>query len=243
VNEYPLVFDNHDLTKLFGVEWPITRSAASWEPSVVDVPGRNGAVFGGTKAQPMDVSMRLWTLAETREQRQQDVRTLAAWLAVDGPRPLYLGDEGGLWRMAIPAGNMDVSAYLNAESIPVTFRCLDPVLYGDRAGVEVPSGGSVTFLVGGTAPTFPTVTASSAHEDGTAGYWRLWLDEQTHLDADTGASSVPVSADCERRVLTVNGDVQMLNPFADWLRLTPGTHTIRMVGTGAASVQWVERWW
>ena len=239
---YSLVFDNHDLTKLFRVELD-SRTAASWEPSLVDVPGRNGAVFGGTKAQPVDVSMRLWSLAKTRVERQQDVRTLASWLAVDEPRPLYLGDEGGLWRMAIPAGTFDVSAYLNAESIPVTFRCLDPVLYGETEAVEVPSGGSVSFRVGGTAPTFPTVTADAAFEDGTAGYWQLWLDEQTHLDADTGAAATSVSADCGRRVLLVGGLVQMLQTDADWLRLTPGTHTIRMVGTGAASVEWVERWW
>lgn len=243
MSEYPVVFDNHDLTELFGVEWPVSRTAASWEPDAVDVPGRSGSVFGGTRAQPVDVSMRLWTLAETRTQRQHAVRTLAAWLAVDEPKPLYLGDEGGLWRMAIPAGGFDVSAYLNADSIPVTFRCLDPVLYGERHHVDVPGNGSVTFLVGGSAPTFPTITASDAREDSTVGWWRLRLDDGDHLDVDTGARSVPVSADCERRTLIVNDSVQMLQPLAQWLRLTPGTHTLSLAGTGAAHVQWTERWW
>ena len=242
MNEYPVTFDGHDLTKLFGVQWPIARTPAAWEPTAIDVQGRNGSVVNGTRALPVDVSMTLWTIAYTRVERQQNVRALAHWLAVDEPKPLYLGDEGGLWRMAMPVESSELTSYLNADSVTVKFRCFDPILYGEERSVTVPSGGSVTVLVDGTAPTMPTITAASARE-GSAGYWQLWLDEVRHLDADTGNSNVTVTADCQRRILRVNSSVQMLQTDADWLELTPGTHTLRVAGTGAATVSWTERWW
>lgn len=242
MNEYPVTFDGNDITRLFSVQWPIARTPLSWEPTSIDVPGRNGSVVGGTRALPVDVTMTLWTLAETRTERQQAVRTLAEWMAVDEPRPLYLGDEGGLWRMAMPVNASEMASYINADSVSLTFRCFDPVLYGAEHSITVPANGSVTVLVGGTAPTMPTVECASARE-GSSGYWQVWLDEERHLDADTGAMSVPVVADCARRVLRVNDVVQMLQTGADWLSVTPGTHTFRVSGTGAAKITWTERWW
>ena len=238
---YTATFDGHDLSDLFTVT-DVARTVASWEPNSVDVPGRSGAVVTGTRALPVDVTMTLWPLASTAAGRQTSIRTLVGWLAVDEPKALALGDEGGLWRLALPADAADVTQHVDADSIALTFRCFDPVLYGDEDSATVPSGGSVTFTVGGTAPTWPTVTASAALE-GSSGYWRLTLDSGVHLDADTGSSAVAVNADCAKRVLKVDGLVQMLQTSADWLRLTPGTHTVSMNGTGAATLTWRERWW
>ena len=39
-----------------------------------------------------------------------------------------------------------------------------------------------------------------------------------------------------------NGSVTLLRPEADWLVLEPGTHTLAMTGTGAATVTFEERW-
>lgn len=238
---YTATFDGHDLSDLFTIT-DVTRSVAAWETTSVDVPGRNGSMVTGTRAVPVDVSMTLWTKAPTVMERQESLRALAAWLAVDEPKALQLGDENGLWRMALPVEAGEVAQHFEADSTTLTFRCYDPILYGDEVTVTVPSGGSVTFTVGGTAPTWPTVAASSALE-GSSGYWRLILDEGDHLDADTGSSAKAVSADCAKRVLRVNNSVQMLQPSADWLRLTPGEHTVRMNGTGAATLTWRERWW
>ena len=238
---YTLTFDGHDLGGLFTVA-EVARTVAVFEPTTADVPGRDGALVTGTRAMPVDVIVTLWPKAATHEGRLSSLRTLAAWLAVDEPKALALSDEGGLWRMAMPADTADLTAYVDAASVGVTFRCFDPVLFGEEVSVTVPSGGSLTVEVGGTAPTWPTVSAESAR-DGSSGYWRLTLDGQTNLDADTGSATVPVTADCERRVLTVNNSVQMLRPAADWLRLTPGSHRIVMNGTGAATLTWRERWW
>ena len=236
-----VTFNAHDLSTYFTIG-EVTRSLASWEPNSVDVPGRSGAVVTGTRETPIDVTVTLWTTATSQSGRRDALRTLASWLAVDEPKALVLGDEGGLWRMALPADAADVTQNLDADSVALTFRCFDPVLYGQQATQTIPSGGSATFTVGGTAPTWPTVTASAALE-GSSGYWRLTLDGGVHLDADTGSSAVAVSADCAKRVLLVDGLVQMLQPNADWLRLTPGTHTVAMNGTGAATLTWRERWW
>ena len=86
--------------------------------------------------------------------------------------------------------------------------------------------------------------SASAAKNGNGGFWRLALEDGTYLLATipTGVTSAPVVVDCGERTLTVNGNVSLLAPEADWLLLAPGAHTLTMTGTGAATVTYNERW-
>lgn len=238
---FALVFDDHELSDLFFVERGVARSVPSWSPRLVDVAGRDGSVFAGTRAEGVEVAVRLHAMQDTREGRQEAMRALATWLAVDGPRPLFLGDEGGRWRMAVPTDVSDISPTLSSDSVEVRFACPDPLLRGAEREVTVPSGGSATFMVGGTAPAPLSIAAQSAR-NGSGGYWRVRAEDGRYVIARVASASA-VEFDCESRVMRVGGDVAMLEPEADWLWLEPGEHTLSMVGTGAAVVTWTERWW
>ena len=209
--------------------------------ATIDVPGRDGALFGGVTRAVRQVTLALYVLGPVGE-RAPHVRELAARLAVDGPRPLMFSDEAPLWRMAVPNADPEGVAFYNADGYAdVKFVCPDPWFYGEEGGVTVPSGGSVTFTVGGTAPTMPIVTAPAAL-NGSGGVWQLMLDDTTYIAASV-PSARSLVCDCVDRVLRVNGAVTLLRPDADWLVLEPGTHTLAMTGTGAATVTWTERWY
>lgn len=212
--------------------------------ATIDVPGRDGALFGGVTRAVRQVTLALYVLGPVGE-RAPHVRELAARLAVDGPRPLMFSDEAPLWRMAVPNAESESEVYYDAEGYTdVEFVCPDPWLYGEERSVTVPSGGSVTFTVGGTAPTWPTITASAT--GSSQGTWILRLDDSSQGIYAAIASGVtrPVVADCDARTLTVNNATSMLAPSYDWPELTPGTHTLAMTaGTGTATITWTERWW
>lgn len=237
-----VTFDSYELTRDYVVS-DLRTSLLPRTVSTQDVPGRDGALYTGVRMAPRTITLTLTAVARTPEQRQEAARNLAALLAVDEPRRLWLSIDGGIIHMAVPASIADATRYANATSFEVTFECPDPVAYGQTRTVTVPSGGSVEFVVGGTYPTMPTISASAAG-NGINGYWRLLLDDVSHLDATipAGVGTAPVVADCQARVLRVNGSVTMLDAASDWLALAPGEHELAMHGIGAAIVTYVERW-
>lgn len=208
--------------------------------TTIDVPGRDGAIFGGVTQAVRQLTLSLYVLGRPDE-RAEHVRELAARLAVDGPRPLRFGDE--LTRMAIPNADQDGESFVNAERFEVTFTCPDPWLYGEVRTATIPSGGSVTIDVGGTAPTWPTITAAAT--GGSQSSWIVTMDDGSGIYAAIpSGTEYEVTADCAARTLMVNGETAMLPPAYDWPRLTPGSHTLTMMqGTGDATVTWQERWW
>lgn len=249
---YPVLFDGHELGSLFLVEWHVERELTAWQPDIVDAPGAIGSLWGGTQAQPVSVSMELTIIDKSRDGRQEALRTLAGWLAVDSPRVLQLGDEGGRYRMAAPTGNAGVSALLDADTVQIGFICPDPRLYGRLREIFVPvNGGPVTFAVGGTAPTMPTLsTLISA--TGADQYWRAALEDGSYvimqpLTYGTSLDYDTIVVDCASRVMKSRNVVRMLPPSADWLVLTPGEHTLTVTsdsgGETETLVSWREMWW
>lgn len=241
---YPVLFDGHDLSTLFTIEHHMERTLADWQPNLIDAPASVGALFGGTQPQPVTVTMELYTLADTREGRQEALRTLAGWLAVDTPRVLSLGDEGGRYRMAIPDGASKVEAYLNADSVEVSLVCPDPRLYGETSTQRM--GGTTDVTNGGTAPSYPSFAISGA-SGGSDGY--LTITDQTtgerlSVPVASGASA-SVSIDCAARVVTVDNVVTMLGTTSDWLCVGGGeTHALALTGgSGTADVTLTEMWW
>lgn len=242
MSDYAVTFDGHDLGELFSIEYHMQRRLPTWEPVLLDVPAHSGAVFGGTRATPIEVTMKLLPLSTGRDERQEDLRTLAAWLAVDEPKPLYLGDEGGRYRMAIPSGEAAIEAYLDADAVDITFTCPDPKLYGDARSVSVGTT-AVSVFVDGTAPTKPTVTATATPNG--SGVWAI-TDVTTgdYMQVALTSGAHTVTFDCAARTVKVDGTTVMLAPACDWLTFEPGEHQLRVTaGTGTATVAWEEVWW
>ena len=246
-----IFFDGHDLGSIFIVDGAVTRTLTPWEPTLIDVGGRDGQLVGGTHATALEVRVRLHAMDGTRDQRQEALRTLAAWLAVDGPRPLTLGYEGMRYRMALPTGAPPVSPYLNGDTVEVTFVCPDPVLHGAERSVTVPGTGSksLTWFVGGTAQTWPTISVTVAVDEADL-YWKLALDDGSYVayypTYNGAVSTDAVTIDCADRVMR-RGSAPIALPLeADWLALAPGEHTLTISGTAASSdatVTYRERWW
>lgn len=235
-------FDGEELTALGNVS-DLRQALLPRSIATSDVPGRDGSMYLGARLAPKDVSMTLTITEQPGAERNAKLRQLAEILARDGERALLIGDEGGLWRKASCTAGGDMARYLNGVSQPLTFRITDPVYYGEQASATVPSGGSVTFEVGGTYPALPTITAEAAG-NGSGGFWRITREDGAYIEATipSGVTTAPVVADCAGRVLRVNGQVVVLTLNADWLALEPGEHTLTMTGTGAATVEWTERW-
>lgn len=237
-----VMFDGHELTR----DYYVSDLRTPLLPRTIgtqEVPSRDSFLFTGARLAQRSIVLTLTVVSKSIEQRQAAARHLAALLAVDEPKPLQISIDDGLYYMAIPQSSDDAIRWVNATSFDVVFECPDPVAYGVERIVTVPSGGSVTFEVGGTYPTMPVVSASTA-ANGSGGFWRITKEDGSYLMATipNGVSTAPVVADCAARTLKVNGSTGLLVPLADWLVLEPGEHTLTMTGTGAATVTFNERW-
>lgn len=207
-----------------------------------EVPGRDGMLYTGARLAKRTIPLRFTTMSKDMATRRAAARVLASILAVDEPKPLHISVDGDLYYMAVPTSTSEDTNWMNATSFDVEFECPDPVAYGEKKTLTVPSGGSLTFTVNGTYPTMPKISVASAAN--TDVFWLLTLENGDFLSVTlpTGVGAVPIVADCEQRTLKVNGSVAMLQPYADWLVLTPGQHRLTMNGTGAATVEYYERW-
>lgn len=242
-----VIFDGHDFSSEFAVG-NIEQQVVNPRPHFVERSG-NGTAFNGMEFGELTFVVTLYLLncsesgLTDEEARRAKLRTLASWLRVDSPRKLEIGDDQGLYYMAVPSGEAPFSRYVNASSVEVTFVAVDPIAYGEQRTVTVPSGGSVTFTVGGTYPTKPTITASAVR-NSTSLVWGVRLDGADFVHVATGsASSRSVNLDCGARTLAINNATALPTLDSDWLEFEPGEHTLNMDnGTGAATVKYRERW-
>ena len=236
-----LIFDGHSFDELFyygNPELSILSSNAKYAQSE----NRNGSVFIGKTWANSQVSFSIATIG-TAEERRAALSTLGQWLDVDEPKKLILPDTPDLYYMAVPNGSVDLTRYCDSETASVTFDIVDPIAYGREVEITVPSGGSVTFHVGGTYKTRPQISATATRNSSSLVYG-LKLDNASYVHVATGSASARnVAIDCDKRTCVVNSSVSMITLDSNWLELEPGGHTLAMDnGTGAATVTFRERW-
>jgi predicted phage tail component-like protein len=238
-----LTFDGHDLTSLFICGSPQV-SVLNSQPDLREVGGRNGAAFVGMTYGTATVAL---TIAATggAATRRANVSTLGQWLMVTAPKALVLPDTSDRHYLAVPSGPIDLQRLIDGEVGVLTFELTDPVAYGETKTASLASGGSASITVGGTAPTYLDVTASSAVRDGTSLVWGVRVDGGDFLHVATGSGSArKVEMYSAARVCEVADAITLPTLDSDWLVLAPGTHTVAMdYGTGAATLTWVERWY
>ena len=237
------VFDGVDLSQTFEV---LDISAPAIAPVTADLRqalGMDGAAYAGSTLGPMEIAVKVRVATQTIDQRdiQQALADAVAPLRTDGPKALSLAQ--GRSRMAILANDTALEFESYSAICELKFLCPDPVAYGEQVTKTVPSGGSLTFEVGGTYPTRPTITASAVR-NASALVWGLKLDNSDFIHVATGSGSArSVAIDCEKRTLKIAGAAALPTLDSDWLELSPGTHTLSMdYGTGAATVKYHERW-
>lgn len=238
-----LIFDGHDFSTLFTYGDP-SFSILNSQPVLEDVNGRNGQAFLGMTYGSSEVSFTVG-LIDSAANRRAAFSQLGQWLMVDEPKPLYLPDTPDRYYLAVPSGPVELERCIGADKAEVSFVLVDPIAYGETKTATVPSGGSATINVGGTAPTHPIIAAASAVRNTSALQWGIRMDNQKYVYVDTGSDSArKVDIDCGERTCKVANAVKLPTLLSTWLTFTPGSHTLNMAyGTGAATVSWVERWY
>lgn len=242
-----VTFDGYDLTQechVSGLRRPMLARALG----SVDVPGMDGELSTGQRLEAFDLGLTLTIMGRDPACRERQRQRVASILDTVGEGQLAISEDDGLFYKARFQGTTDGERSVNAESFDATFRISDPVRYGTLRTVTVPSEGSVTFTVGGTYQTMPTVSVvMAAGADGEQ--WRLALEDGSYLLYEPNYSGAiateSVTFDCAARLLTSGGYARMLPPQADWLTLSPGEHTLTMTSdaqTGDATVTFWERW-
>lgn len=231
-------FDGHYLSDAYvvcHVERPLMGA-----PSLTsrDVPGRDGTIFLGIRREAPVVSVTLASLRSAPDDMRRDMRRLAGWLAVDGPRKLEFSDEPGLYRLAVPSGvgEMETLGLVNGR-VQVDFTVPDACLHGSKRSYRS-AAGTCAVSVGGTLPT-PVLLEAEASGDFAV------------MDVGSGnVTSVSVGVDVRQLVVdageataTVGGRAAMINLDSDWLVLAPGRHTLRRIGGSGEFTATVEERW
>lgn len=235
-----VTFDGHTLNDLFYVG-NVDVGLPEISNDFTDRTG-DGSIHRGMRLGGVTIVVPLVAKPRGMERARTSIAELMGWLDVDEPRKLSLSADDGLWRMAVPNAVSMADAEWG-DRLTVEFRQPDPALYGKSRSVTVPSGGSVTFHVGGTYPTKPTVSGTVTR-DGTTHLWGIRLDGGDFVRASVPTSSATaVAIDCDARTCAVGGATTIPTLDSDWLELKPGTHTLQNdQGTGACTVTWHERW-
>ena len=236
-----VLFNGYDLAERF-IVGACSRELMVRDVKQVDVPGMDGALLGSANYAPLTIAMTVTYMGD-QGSRSDAFRELAAALDVREPAPLALPEDGGRYYLAIPSGG-EVLRYYDADQLTLTFKALDPTMYGEVIDVDIPSGGSATFTVGGNYPAAPSILVGSATVDQTTGCYGLRLDGGDALDIATGTvSAAEIEIDCASRTATVNGYAALPTLASDWFSLTPGEHTVaNHLGSGAAVLSYRERW-
>lgn len=235
----------HVLNERFSIT-DLSRPLPSSRVDTEDVPGRHGVAYRTRTMGPRSVTFRLWSHSTDHRRLVEDATTLAAWLwgAEAGLVELSIDDEAGRVRHVAPDGELPFDEYVERGNMLVTLIQPDPVCdIGDPKNATVPSGGSVTILVGGTHPPRLSISAPSAVRDTSSLVWGLRFDGDDVLRVLTGSDEArAVGIDCGARSVTLAGAVHLVTLESDWPELWPGTHVIEMdEGTGAAAITWQER--
>lgn len=219
-------------------------TTAPFSVTMEDGASFDGARFIGSNLKPGKASFKMAILGDGAERRMTLSRLTKA-IKVDEPKPLYLPDSPDWYYLAVPDFDMTPERHFGGEVIDLSFTLIDPVAYGEEKSAFVGNGGSVTFTVGGTAPTYPYFANTLETPDSTTQQWGIRLDGQDVFVLNFGTTANRyVRADFAERVAYISDTLKLPTLDSDWFMLTPGEHTIENhIGTGNKfNLCWRERW-
>lgn len=254
MSDYKAWFNSHDLSELFVIS-PPERNLVTWEPTLVD--SVIGAKPIGTRAQPMEITLKLTTLASTLEDRLAALRTLSGWLDVLEPKKLFLSDEmlgtgNCLFRYAMPKDTPKVTHTFDAAIVDVNFICPDPSAaldvyppspYSTSVGFQMSFSAATPYegTAGGTAPadTVIEINGATGDSDGILEIVVSCFPDETSnnpmadyggtitLNAPSSSSVHGIVIDSEKRQYTRNNFRLPYPPESDWIRIAGG-HPVKI---------------
>lgn len=214
-------------------------------PETVDVPGLDGHAVRAVGYEPRSITLECRVFGERWRDFDRAIDEIAAHAMNHGTVELSVrthpGETYEAYLTSISQG--DRIGGTGIGYMELAFTAPDPYRRGRRHMATVPSGGSVRFHVGGTAPAQVNIEASSAVRSSGSTVWGIRFDEGEFVHVPTGSASARrVDVDCAKRTVRVGNGTGMLTLDSDWPELAPGTHVARMdEGTGAATLIWTER--
>lgn len=217
----------------------------SARPETVDVPGLDGHAVRAVGYEPRSITLECRVFGERWRDFDRVIDEIAAHAMNHGTVELSVrthpGETYDAYLTSITQG--DRVGGTGIGYMELAFTAPDPYRRGRKQVVTVPSGGSVQFNVGGTAPAQVNIRSAVAVRSSGSTVWGIRFDEGEFVHIPTGSSSSRVVAvDCEKRTATVGSATAMLTLDSDWPELAPGRHVARMdEGTGMATLTWVER--
>lgn len=205
-----------------------------------DVPGRDGTRFRSARLGELTIEVD----AELRARPGDDIaelrHTLAAALVSASPAPLILPDDPGRYHMAVLEGESELSTLWRTGEATLTFKCPDPVAYGqDRiealeASTQVSCGGTYMAM-----PVFEVKPTGKRFriESETAGAF-VEVEAASSFDGTKTLVIDCAAQHCELGGLNADSRVTLAS---DYFELRPGAN--RLVATGGTgTVRWTERW-
>lgn len=213
-----------------------------------DKDGDDGSIYRCVYIPSREIRLECRAFEDTWADFDALIDTLmAAFLSDREERQLRVRTRPGTYYMAhfSDYDEGDREGGIGIGAFTLTFVASDPYRYSDsEMTTTIPSGGSATVTIGGSAAAKPKVSATSAVRDSSTELWGLVLDGGAHIRVKTGsASGRRVVVDCQGRTVTVSGSTSMLTLDSAWFEMGPGEHTVTMdKGTGSATMTWRERW-
>lgn len=122
--------------------------------TLIEVPGRPGAIYDGFETGILTIPLRAMIDAEgsgmSLERLAED---LAGWLNVDQPAPLILDSNPNRIYYALIDGTVDPERVVQYAKFDLTFICPDPFKYSTESMADIKAGQPVR--VRGNAPSSP----------------------------------------------------------------------------------------
>lgn len=235
-------FGEHVISDFFTIVG-VQRPPASVGNTFTEVSGMDGGKLTDSKLGQATVKVFVMANDKNIADMREAVRRLCGMIYTDEPKVLALSSDNGRYYKAVLDGEVPFVEHTRSGLFELNFATESPALYGSEKAVTIPSGGSVTIIVGGTYPTYPVIEGS-VYGSGTNTLWGLRLDEGDYIRISTGSTAARnVVIDCEDRKSTVSSAIKLPILGSDWLELTPSMHTIRNdVGSGSCVLKWTERW-
>ena len=205
-----------------------------------DVPGRDGTRFRSARLGELTIEVD----AELRAAPGDDIaelrHMLAAALVSPSPAPLILPDDPGRYHLAVLDGESELSTLWRTGEATLTFRCPDPVAYGqDR--IEA-LGAATSLSVGGTYEALPVFEVKPTGkrfrvESATASAF-VEVEASTSFDGSKTLTIDCAAQHCELGGTSVDDRVTLASTY---FALAPGRNDLVATG-GTGTVRWTERW-
>ena len=219
--------------------------APSVEYDTVDVTSMDGNVYVGSRLEPRTITLECRAFKDKWQDFELLKDELAKMLMYDNEAALSVRNHPGEHYMAhltsISEGDRIGGTGIGYLELSFTASC--PYRIGVERSVTVPSGSSVTFLVGGSIPPTVSIEASAGVRDASTNVWGIRFDEGDFIHVALPTSSATaLSIECGERNVIVAGETAMVTLDSNWPILNPGRHVARMdLGTGVATLKWRER--